>query len=99
MVEQFTTLITADNSIGYSAMYIGIAFVIILSGIAFFAIAMANYKHRSNSATWYKDNVYAYKVGFITKKAKEQEIELIYPPKADIVQAIEAEVSKDLNTQ
>lgn len=97
-MDVYESLTVADNTIGLAAIGIAMAFVLVLFGIAFYLIFLVNYKHQSNSRTWYKDQIYAYKVGYIMKKAKEQEIELVYPPKADLGQALEEEVSGDLNT-
>ncbi len=98
MVETTITQIFADNTIGISALYIAVAVVFLLFGIAFFSLILVNYKHNSNTKTWYNDQVYAFKAGYIQKKAKDMDIELVYPPKADFGQALEEEVSGDLNT-
>ena len=94
----YETITIADNTVGLSALYIAMALVFALVGLSLFCLITANYKHNADSRTWYRDQVYAFKVGYIMKKAKDQDIELVYPPKADLGQALEEEVSNDLST-
>lgn len=93
-MTEVTNLTFGDST----AMYIGIAIVLVLIVIAIVAMMLANYKHRSNSETWYRDQVYAFKAGYIQKTATEKGIEMVYPPKADLMNTLEEEVSGDLST-
>lgn len=93
-MTEVTSLIFGDST----AMYIGLAIAFVLIVIAFVALLLVNYKHRSNSETWYRDQVYAFKVGYIQKTATEKGIEMVYPPKADLMNTLEEEVSGDLRT-
>ena len=72
-------------------------FLVVVLGTVFATFFLTNYKHRSNSDTWYHDQVIAFKAGYIIKSAKEKEITLLYPPKTDLMAKLEEDVSNDLS--
>ena len=98
MVSEYISTIVSDNTMSNLVISVALAVSLTIVFVAFVVLATANHKHRANSLTWYKDQVIAFKVGYIHKKAKEEDIEMIYPPKTDLGKVLEEEISKDLNT-
>ena len=65
---------------------------------AFAIIAYRSWEDRRKSNDFYLDTVIAYKVGTIKKKAKDNDIELVYPKQKDeFIDKIEKELLDDLN--
>ncbi len=96
-MAEYSTMLTGDMTAAYTILYFSMA-ILVITVAAVVGVSLYGWKHRNKSKTWYLDVVYAYKAGFIIKKAKDQEIELVYPPKSDLGQKLEEEVSEDLNT-
>lgn len=97
ITERISTM-TTDGTIGYTAISIAFAFLLVIAAIAFFGQLMLNWRKRADAHQFYLDNVIAFKVGYIKKTATEKGIELSYRPKSDLMERLEEEVSDDLNT-
>jgi len=98
MTSEYITQTITDGTVGDILMHAALAILLFLVGVAFYLIVMRNYKRRADTKQYYYDTVIAFKVGYIHKHAKENNIELIAPPKSDLMKQLEEEVSKDINT-
>lgn len=98
MTNIYEQINTIDGTNGYTAMSFAAAAVLVILAVALVCLWMVNYRKRADAKQFYLDNVIAFKVGYIQKTAKDKEIEMVYRPKADLMEKLEEEVSKDLNT-
>ena len=77
-------------------LLIGIGVVILMAVLGL--IGYKSWEDRRKSNGFLDDTIIAYKVGVIQKKAKDNDVELIYPEKKDeFIDKIERELERDLN--
>ena len=66
--------------------------------LAFVIIAYRSWEDRRKSNDFYQDSVIAYKVGLIEKKAKDNNIKLVYPQQKDeFIDKLESDLKTDLD--
>ena len=66
--------------------------------LAVVIIAYRSWEDRRKSNDFYQDSVIAYKVGLIEKKAKDNNIKLVYPEQKDeFIDRLDKELAGDLN--
>ena len=66
--------------------------------LVFVIIAYRSWEDRRKSNDFYQDSVIAYKVGLIEKKAKDNNIKLVYPEQKDeFIDRLDKELAGDLN--
>ena len=75
-----------------------LGFCVVILVILFTVLAYKSWDDRRKSSDFLLDAIIAYKVGMIEKKAKENDINLIYPDqKDDFIDKIEKGLEHDLN--
>lgn len=77
-------------------LIVGLSIAALVSVIGI--VAYRSWEDRRKSNDFYSDTVIAYKVGTIEKKAKDNDVKLVYPKQKDeFIDKIERELEADLN--